>query len=89
MDEGQNLQVNTAKRHLQSRNLLYESSADRLQGVLRPGVEPVDSCAVHQSGKLPCTSSQCEPNWRETQDNLQARVVPDSVMNKERMLPQR
>lgn len=80
--------MNTANRHLQSRNLFYESSADGLQGVLRPGVEPVDRRAVHQSRKLPCTCSQCEPNWRETQDNLQARVVPDSFMNEERMLPQ-
>lgn len=63
-----------ASCHLQSRNLLYESRANRLQGVLRPGVEPVYSRAVHQSGKLPRTRSQGEPDWRETQDNLQGRV---------------
>lgn len=57
--------------HLQSRYLLYESRADRLQGELRPGVEPVYGCAIHQSRKLACTCSQCEPDWGETQDDLE------------------
>lgn len=58
--------------HLQSRYLLYESGADRLQGDLRPGVEPVYGCTVHQSWKLPCTCPQSEANWGETQDYLEA-----------------
>lgn len=56
--------------HLQSRYLLYESTADRLQGVLRPGVEPVYCCTVHQSWKLTRTGPQSEPDWGETQHDL-------------------
>lgn len=56
--------------HLQSRYFLYESGADRLQSELRPGVEPVYGCTIHQSRKLPCTCPQCEPDWGETQDDL-------------------
>ncbi len=57
--------------HLQSRYLLYESRADRLQGELRPGVEPVYGRAIHQSRKLTRTCPQREADWGETQDDLE------------------
>ena len=56
--------------HLNVLRVLQEAEADGLQGLLRPLMEPVDGCAVHDGGELPAADSQLGPHRGETESHL-------------------
>lgn len=56
--------------YLNPRRLLNKPPADGLQGLLRPLMKPVNSCAVNYGWELPSSDSQCGTDRRETQNDL-------------------
>ena len=56
--------------HLNAFRVLQEVEADGLQGLLRPLVEPVDGCAVHDGGELPAADPQLGPHRGEAESHL-------------------
>lgn len=49
---------------------LQEAQADWLQSFLRPLMEPVNGCTVHNGWELPATNSQFVPHWRKAKCHL-------------------
>ena len=43
----------------------------RTEGVVRPGLEPVNGTAVDEGGELPHTAPECIPDGREGQNDVE------------------
>lgn len=56
--------------HLNAFHVLQEVEADGLQGLLRPLVEPVNGCAVHDGGEPPAADPQLGPHRGEAESHL-------------------
>ena len=56
--------------HLNAFRILQEAEADGLQGLLRPLVEPVNGCAVHDGGEPPAADPQLGPHRGEAESHL-------------------
>lgn len=56
---------------------LQHLAADRQQGLLRPGAEPVDGAAVDEGGELAAASPEDAPHWAHCQHTVE--VVPHPV----------
>lgn len=59
--------------HLNALSVLQEAKADRLQGLLRPLVKPVDGRAVHNGWELPAADPQLVPHRGETESHLRGQ----------------